>query len=79
MTGPLETAYDAEINPLMVRIIAICDKHNLPMFCTFKLDGTLACTTACVPQVNDVAEGDRTAYAEWRQAARRHAADMGLR
>lgn len=31
----LEAVYDAEIAPLMTKIIGICKKHKLPMFATF--------------------------------------------
>lgn len=31
----LEAVYDAEIQPLMTKIIAICNAHKLPMFATF--------------------------------------------
>ena len=31
----LESVYDAEIAPLMTKIIAICHEHKLPMFATF--------------------------------------------
>jgi hypothetical protein len=31
----LESVYDAEIAPLMTKIIEICKAHKLPMFATF--------------------------------------------
>ena len=31
----LENIYDAEIAPLMAKIISICKEHKLPMFATF--------------------------------------------
>lgn len=44
-----EQIYDAEINPLMAQIIAICQKHKISMFATFDIpndeDADLACTT----------------------------------
>ena len=44
-----EQIYDAEINPLMAQIIAICQKNHLSMFATFDIpneeDDGLACTT----------------------------------
>lgn len=32
----LEQVYDDEISPLMSQIIAICKKHEMPMFATFQ-------------------------------------------
>jgi len=31
----LESVYDAEIQPLMEKILAICKEHKLPVFATF--------------------------------------------
>jgi len=31
----LEAVYDAEIAPLMSKIIEVCKKHKMPMFATF--------------------------------------------
>ena len=31
----LEAIYDAEIGPLMAQIIAICERHELPMIASF--------------------------------------------
>ena len=49
-TWDLESVYDAEINPLMTRIIAICKEHEIPMLATFAYredgDVTSFCTTA---------------------------------
>ena len=57
MSGPKETAYDAEIRPLMSRIIAVCKEHKINMAATFALDmadeeareqgheGPMMCTT----------------------------------
>ncbi len=48
----LEAIYDAEIAPLMTRIVAICKEHRLPMFASFayannlEADDTAFCTTA---------------------------------
>lgn len=46
----LEAVYDAEIAPLMTKIIGICKEHKLPMFATFLCandpdDEDLVCTT----------------------------------
>jgi hypothetical protein len=46
----LEAVYDAEIAPLMDKIIAVCKEHKLPMFATFLYqndpdDGDNVCTT----------------------------------
>lgn len=45
-----EEIYDAEINPLMTQIIAICKEHKIALLATFELpcddDPDLACTTA---------------------------------
>lgn len=50
-----EEIYDAEINPLMGQIIAICKRAGIACFCTFDIspevepeDGPLMCTT-CLP------------------------------
>jgi hypothetical protein len=62
----LEPVYDAEIAPLMTRIIEICKQHDLPMFCSFQLsDGDpeaheagrepLFCTTYILPDGCSVA------------------------
>lgn len=44
-----EPVYDAEINPLMARIIEICKRDSIPMLASFWLrnddDGPLRCTT----------------------------------
>ncbi len=45
-----ESIYDAEINPLMAEVIAICERAGISCLCTFDLgteDG-LMCTT-CMP------------------------------
>ena len=41
-----EKVYDNQINPLMARIIKICQKHKIAMLADFALDEDLACTTA---------------------------------
>ena len=43
-----EQVYDAQINPLMTQIIAICREHKIAMLCSFSLDleEGLKCTTA---------------------------------
>jgi hypothetical protein len=66
--GPLEVIYDAEISPLMVGILAVCKRHNLPMFCTFSLDGDLACTSLIAPPVEEVPDENQEHYAKWRGA-----------
>lgn len=38
MSGPKETAYDAEISPLMVQIIDVCKRHKINVHATFVLD-----------------------------------------
>lgn len=51
----LEAVYDAEISPLMARILEICKERSLPMFATFQLndgeeDGEpLMCTSYILP------------------------------
>lgn len=47
----LEQVYDEQISPLMVRIIAICMEHRLPMVAEFQFahdpeNGGAHCTTA---------------------------------
>lgn len=44
-TGPKETVYDAEIAPLMKRIIATCKDAGISIHASFHLDGDLCCTT----------------------------------
>lgn len=43
-----EQAYDEQIAPLMARIIAICNEHQIAHLCSFSLDKEtgLFCTTA---------------------------------
>lgn len=50
-TYDLEAVYDAEIAPLMSRIIEICMEHKIPMMATFAYShdgerGTGMCTTS---------------------------------
>lgn len=45
-----ESVYDEQINPLMTKIIAICNEHEIPLVCTFQYGeeegvGALFCTT----------------------------------
>lgn len=51
--GPRERVYDAQISPLMARIIAVCEREGIPLVAKFELDadggddgGPLFCTTA---------------------------------
>lgn len=48
MTVTKEEIYDAQINPLMAQIIAICKEHKIPVLASFTLDFDegLHCTTA---------------------------------
>lgn len=69
--GPLEVIYDEEISPLMREIIAISRRHDLPMFCTFALDGDLACTSINTPPVQEVPEDNRAHYATWYREVQR--------
>ncbi len=55
-TGPKEAVYDAEIAPLMAKIIEACKRANIAMIADFELDpqdgdpdDPLLCTTAIVP------------------------------
>lgn len=46
----LESVYDEKISPLMKRIIAICEEHNMPMVASFAYEnseenGCCGCTT----------------------------------
>ncbi|MDH5447263.1 MAG: hypothetical protein OEY52_17075 [Gammaproteobacteria bacterium] len=41
----LEKIYDEEISPLMDKIIAICDKHKMPMFAEFQFSADGFCRT----------------------------------
>lgn len=46
----LESVYDEQISPLMQQIIEICNKHQMPMICSFAYEhdaekGIGACTT----------------------------------
>ena len=38
MTTKREDIYDNEINPLMAKIIAICDAHDIPMVASFQIN-----------------------------------------
>ena len=38
MSGPKETVYDEQIDPLMKRIIALCKEHQIQMVASFALD-----------------------------------------
>jgi len=54
--GPKEVAYDDEVSPLMVRIIALCKEHKINMAAQFALDSNdegnaLFCTT-CLHDVD---------------------------
>jgi len=45
-----ESVYDEQIFPLMSKVIAICQEHEIPIVCTFQYghsdeDGALLCTT----------------------------------
>lgn len=41
-----EEVYDAEVYPLMDKIVAICKEHKIAMPADFALDEDLRCTTA---------------------------------
>jgi hypothetical protein len=41
-----EEVYDADISPLMTKIIEICKSHKIAMIADFKLDEGFHCTTA---------------------------------
>jgi len=57
-----EDVYDEQINPLMARIIAICQEHHIAMVASFHVpneeDDDLMCTTALLddpfPQRGDL-------------------------
>lgn len=60
-----EAIYDAEIAPLMTKIIAICREHDIPMAATFQYarkeeDDPAFCTTTlprgdrCSPRLNRI-------------------------
>ena len=52
-----ESVYDAEIFPLMAKVIEICKKNGIPCLCDFALDGDLKCTTAILgDELNPPAE-----------------------
>jgi hypothetical protein len=60
MTTKREDIYDNEINPLMAKIIAICDAHDIPMVASFQInddrgaDGedALHCSTTLTTNAN---------------------------
>jgi hypothetical protein len=60
-----EEVYDAQINPLMAQIIAICKEHKIPVLASFTLDldEGLQCTTSLL-------EDDWEPADEMLQAAR---------
>ena len=41
-----EAIYDAEIAPLMTKIIEICDAHGIPMVASFEYAPEMLCTSA---------------------------------
>ena len=43
-----EEAYDAEIAPLMTKIIEVCNREKIALVANFRLDEDLQCTTALV-------------------------------
>jgi hypothetical protein len=54
-----EQIHDAEISPLMERILDICKTHDIPMVASFQLDddrtaagpeGNMACSSAILPR-----------------------------
>ncbi|RPJ12112.1 MAG: hypothetical protein EHM36_00115 [Deltaproteobacteria bacterium] len=45
-----EEVYDAEIFPLMGKIIEICKRAKIPVLANFKLEGDLQVTTAVLPE-----------------------------
>jgi hypothetical protein len=47
-----EEVYDAEINPLMAKIIEICKREKIAALCNFHLGGDLACTTSLLAAEN---------------------------
>ena len=55
MTTKREAVYDAEISPLMVQIIALCQAHDIPHVASFQLDderpvdANFCCSTVRVP------------------------------
>lgn len=49
-----ETIYDEQINPLMTKIIEICQANDIPMFASFKYKDDGYCTT----YLNDFGEED---------------------
>lgn len=50
MSANKEAVYDAEINPLMAQIIAICQEHGIAMLASFAIptpeSDSLRCTSA---------------------------------
>ena len=67
MTTKREAVYDAEISPLMTRIIAICKEHDIPHVASFQLDDErpdnngFCCSTVKVPP--DACDRIKRAYA----------------
>jgi hypothetical protein len=61
-TGPRETVYDAEIFPLMARVIEIAKRAGIPMVAQFQLDDhkpgdPIYCTTALTDEASDHLRG----------------------
>jgi hypothetical protein len=49
-----EAVYDAEISPLVTKLIEICQKHDLPMFASFAFAEGQRCTTfVCSPEASE--------------------------
>lgn len=65
MNPDAEAVYDAEIFPLMAKIIDLCREHRIPMLCTFQwadgdhVQGESFCTT----RLHFRGESDRLAIA----------------
>lgn len=48
-----ERVYDAEIAPLMARIISVCKERGIPLVADFQLGRDFFCTTAVIPDGAD--------------------------
>ena len=57
-TGPKETVYDAELNPLIAKVIELCKEHGIVTFMHFELDDCgdderVLCTTSIPPESDE--------------------------
>ena len=60
-----EAIYDAEIAPLMTKIIEICDAHGIPMVASFEYAPEMLCTSALTTVLHRRVFVLRQHYPQW--------------